>query len=88
MYKILLITFLVDIIHCIKWHNPILIFVGLFINYLVFLIIFPPKSQEISCTRNNQGAISLYSKIMLTMIFVLDILILVGFYYYIKIKAS
>ena len=87
MYKILLITFLIDIIHFIKWHNPILIFVGLFINYLIFLIIFPPKSQKIPYSDNSQTVISNYSKIMFTIIFILDLLILIGFYCYIKIKA-
>ena len=88
MYKILLITFIVDIIHCIKWHNPILIFVGLFINYLVFLIIFPPTKQEISCIDNNKIVISNYSKIMLIAFFILVLLILIGFFCYLKFKAS
>ena len=88
MCQILLITFLVDIIHFIIFHNPMLIFGGLFINYLVFLIIFPPTKQEISCTDNNKIIISNYSKIMLIAFLILALLILIGFYWYIKFKTS
>ena len=88
MCQILLITFLVDIIHFIIFHNPMLIFGGLFINYLVFLIIFPPTKQEISCTDNNKIIISNYSKIMLIAFLILTLLILIGFYFYVKFKAS
>ena len=88
MCKILLITFLVDIMHFIKWHNPMLFFGGLFINYLVFLIIFPPTKQEISYADNNKIIISNYSKIMLIAFLIMILLALIGFYCYVKFKAS
>ena len=88
MCKILLITLLVDIIHFVIFHNPMLIFGGLFINYFVFLIIFPPAKQEISCTDNNKIIISNYSKIMLIAFLIMILLALIGFYCYVKFKAS